>query len=67
MEPLYLNHAFFAFQGADFHGDDVYTANIVTSLLGGGGSFSSGGPGKVIDLSLLTFGRECTLDFIETC
>jgi mitochondrial-processing peptidase subunit alpha len=41
-----FNHVYVAFEGAGIHDDDVYTLATMQVLLGGGGSFSAGGPGK---------------------
>ncbi|KAJ3508614.1 hypothetical protein NLJ89_g5663 [Agrocybe chaxingu] len=41
-----LNHLYVAFEGLGIHDDDVYTLATMQVLLGGGGSFSAGGPGK---------------------
>ncbi|KAI0695619.1 Metalloenzyme, LuxS/M16 peptidase-like protein [Cytidiella melzeri] len=41
-----FNHLYLAFEGAGIHDDDVYTLATMQVLLGGGGSFSAGGPGK---------------------
>jgi processing peptidase subunit alpha len=40
-DQLYL-----AFEGVGIHDDDIYTLATMQVLLGGGGSFSAGGPGK---------------------
>ena len=41
-----FNHLYLAFEGVGIHDDDVYTLATMQVLLGGGGSFSAGGPGK---------------------
>ncbi|CAL1694437.1 unnamed protein product [Somion occarium] len=41
-----FNHLYLAFEGVGIHDDDVYTLATIQVLLGGGGSFSAGGPGK---------------------
>ena len=41
-----LNHLYVAFEGLGINDDDVYTLATMQVLLGGGGSFSAGGPGK---------------------
>ncbi|KAF8167378.1 mitochondrial processing peptidase [Crassisporium funariophilum] len=41
-----LNHLYIAFEGLGINDDDVYTLATMQVLLGGGGSFSAGGPGK---------------------
>ncbi|KAH9923669.1 LuxS/MPP-like metallohydrolase [Fomitopsis serialis] len=41
-----FNHVYLAFEGVGIHDDDVYTLATMQVLLGGGGSFSAGGPGK---------------------
>lgn len=41
-----FNHLYVAFEGVGIHDDDVYTLATMQVLLGGGGSFSAGGPGK---------------------
>ncbi|KAI0931563.1 hypothetical protein AcW1_001066 [Taiwanofungus camphoratus] len=41
-----FNHVYLAFEGVGIHHDDVYTLATIQVLLGGGGSFSAGGPGK---------------------
>ncbi|KAI0348272.1 hypothetical protein BDW22DRAFT_1350450 [Trametopsis cervina] len=41
-----FNHLYVAYEGVGIHDDDVYTLATIQVLLGGGGSFSAGGPGK---------------------
>ncbi|KAJ7610816.1 mitochondrial processing peptidase [Roridomyces roridus] len=41
-----FNHLYIAFEGAGIHDDDIYALATMQVLLGGGGSFSAGGPGK---------------------
>ncbi|KAF9270658.1 LuxS/MPP-like metallohydrolase [Marasmius fiardii PR-910] len=41
-----FDHLYVAFEGTGIHDDDVYTLATMQVLLGGGGSFSAGGPGK---------------------
>jgi processing peptidase subunit alpha len=41
-----FNHVYIAFEGVGIHDDDIYTLATIQVLLGGGGSFSAGGPGK---------------------
>jgi mitochondrial-processing peptidase subunit alpha len=41
-----FNHVYLAFEGVGIHDDDIYTLATMQVLLGGGGSFSAGGPGK---------------------
>ncbi|KAI0323006.1 LuxS/MPP-like metallohydrolase [Amylostereum chailletii] len=41
-----LNHIYIAFEGVGIHDEDVYDLATMQVLLGGGGSFSAGGPGK---------------------
>ncbi|KAH9947132.1 Metalloenzyme, LuxS/M16 peptidase-like protein [Amylocystis lapponica] len=41
-----FNHLYLAFEGVGIHDDDVYALATIQVLLGGGGSFSAGGPGK---------------------
>lgn len=39
-------HMYVAFEGLSIHDDDIYALATLQMLLGGGGSFSAGGPGK---------------------
>lgn len=41
-----FNHLYVAYEGFSMLDDDVYPTTIMQVLLGGGGSFSAGGPGK---------------------
>ena len=41
-----LNHLYVAYEGVGVNNDDVYAVAILQVLLGGGASFSAGGPGK---------------------
>ncbi|KAJ7786637.1 Metalloenzyme, LuxS/M16 peptidase-like protein [Mycena metata] len=41
-----FNHLYIAFEGAGICDDDIYALATMQVLLGGGGSFSAGGPGK---------------------
>ncbi|KAF8971699.1 Metalloenzyme, LuxS/M16 peptidase-like protein [Flammula alnicola] len=41
-----LGHLYVAFEGVGINDDDVYALAVMQVLLGGGGSFSAGGPGK---------------------
>lgn len=41
-----FNHVYVAFEGVGIHDDDIYIIATMQTLLGGGGSFSAGGPGK---------------------
>ncbi|KAF8910111.1 mitochondrial processing peptidase [Gymnopilus junonius] len=41
-----LNHLYIAFEGVGINDPDVYALATMQVLLGGGGSFSAGGPGK---------------------
>lgn len=41
-----FDHLYLAFEGVGIHDDDVYALATMQVLLGGGGSFSAGGPGK---------------------
>lgn len=43
---LEFTHVYVAFEGVSIHDDDVYALATLQILLGGGGSFSAGGPGK---------------------
>ncbi|THH18254.1 hypothetical protein EW146_g2693 [Bondarzewia mesenterica] len=42
-----FNHIYIAFEGVGIHDEDIYDLATMQVLLGGGGSFSAGGPGKV--------------------
>ncbi|KAH6917049.1 mitochondrial processing peptidase [Coprinopsis sp. MPI-PUGE-AT-0042] len=41
-----FNHLYVGYEGVGIHEDDIYTLATLQVLLGGGGSFSAGGPGK---------------------
>ncbi|KAF8140547.1 Metalloenzyme, LuxS/M16 peptidase-like protein [Boletus edulis] len=41
-----FDHLYLAFEGIGIHDEDIYTLATMQVLLGGGGSFSAGGPGK---------------------
>lgn len=41
-----FTHVYIAFEGVGINDDDVYATAILQMILGGGGSFSAGGPGK---------------------
>ena len=41
-----FDHLYLAFEGSGIHDQDIYTLATIQVLLGGGGSFSAGGPGK---------------------
>ncbi|KXN88857.1 Mitochondrial-processing peptidase subunit alpha [Leucoagaricus sp. SymC.cos] len=41
-----FNHLYIAYEGVGIHDDDIYALATMQVLLGGGGSFSAGGPGK---------------------
>ncbi|XP_006454151.1 hypothetical protein AGABI2DRAFT_189453 [Agaricus bisporus var. bisporus H97] len=41
-----FNHLYIAYEGIGIHDDDIYALATMQVLLGGGGSFSAGGPGK---------------------
>jgi len=41
-----FNHLYIAFEGVGILDEDIYTLATIQILLGGGGSFSAGGPGK---------------------
>lgn len=41
-----FNHIYISFEGVGIHDDDIYELATMQILLGGGGSFSAGGPGK---------------------
>lgn len=43
---LEFDHLYLAFEGSGIHDQDIYTLATIQVLLGGGGSFSAGGPGK---------------------
>ena len=41
-----FTHIHLAFEGLPIASDDIYALATLNTLLGGGGSFSAGGPGK---------------------
>lgn len=41
-----FNHVYLAWEGPGLHSPDIYAMATIQMLLGGGGSFSAGGPGK---------------------
>ena len=43
---LEFDHLYLAFEGSGIHDQDIYALATIQVLLGGGGSFSAGGPGK---------------------
>ncbi|KAF9245836.1 Metalloenzyme, LuxS/M16 peptidase-like protein [Melanogaster broomeanus] len=43
---LDFDQLYLAFEGVGIHDDDIYALATIQVLLGGGGSFSAGGPGK---------------------
>lgn len=43
---LEFDHVYLAFEGSGIHDQDIYALATIQILLGGGGSFSAGGPGK---------------------
>lgn len=43
---LDFTHVYVAFEGLSVHDEDIYALVTLQILLGGGGSFSAGGPGK---------------------
>ncbi|KAI0540884.1 peptidase M16 inactive domain-containing protein [Xylaria digitata] len=45
MQPTF-SHIHIAFEGLPIASDDIYALATLNTLLGGGGSFSAGGPGK---------------------
>ncbi|GBB90240.1 hypothetical protein RclHR1_17110004 [Rhizophagus clarus] len=47
-------HVYIAFEGLSIHDPDIYGLAILQMLLGGGGSFSAGGPGKGMYSRLFT-------------
>ncbi|CAG8604433.1 5247_t:CDS:2 [Funneliformis caledonium] len=57
---LFLNHPLpntyvnIAFEGLPVHDPDIYGLAVLQMLLGGGGSFSAGGPGKGMHTRLFT-------------
>lgn len=49
-----LNHLYIAYEGVGVNDDDVYVVATMQVLLGGGASFSAGGPGKGMYTRLYT-------------
>jgi processing peptidase subunit alpha len=49
-----FDHIYIAFEGVRLTHPDVYASAVLQTLLGGGGSFSSGGPGKGLYTRLYT-------------
>lgn len=49
-----FDHVYVAFEGVSIKDDDIYPMAVIQMLLGGGGSFSSGGPGKGMYTRLFT-------------
>lgn len=41
-----FHHIYVGFEGVDIMSDDIYKLAVLQMLIGGGGSFSAGGPGK---------------------
>ncbi|KAG1443525.1 hypothetical protein G6F56_010643 [Rhizopus delemar] len=51
---VFLNHVYLAFEGVSIDDPDIYALTTLQILLGGGGSFSAGGPGKGMYSRLFT-------------
>lgn len=49
-----FEHVYVAFEGVSIQDEDIYPMAVIQMLLGGGGSFSSGGPGKGMYTRLYT-------------
>lgn len=49
-----LDHLYIAYEGANINDDDVFPLAVMQVLLGGGASFSAGGPGKGLYSRLYT-------------
>ncbi|GAA5833512.1 hypothetical protein JCM5353_007947 [Sporobolomyces roseus] len=45
-KDLEFTHVYVGFEGLSIHDEDIYALATLQVLLGGGGSFSAGGPGK---------------------
>jgi processing peptidase subunit alpha len=45
-DDMLLTHAYLGFESLNLTDPDIYALNTLASMLGGGGSFSAGGPGK---------------------
>lgn len=43
---LEFTHVYIGFESMSIEDDDIYALSVLQTLLGGGGSFSAGGPGK---------------------
>ncbi|KAK9477558.1 Metalloenzyme, LuxS/M16 peptidase-like protein [Lipomyces japonicus] len=61
-----LVHVFVAFEGLSITDPDIYALATLQTLLGGGGSFSAGGPGKGMYSRLYTNVLN-RYGFVETC
>ncbi|CAG8453596.1 1005_t:CDS:2 [Paraglomus occultum] len=66
-EPtLPFTHMYVAFEGLSVHDPDIYILAALQTLLGGGGSFSAGGPGKGLHTRL--FKRVLSqYQWVESC
>ncbi|CAG8738756.1 7562_t:CDS:2, partial [Acaulospora morrowiae] len=53
-QALPHTHLYIAFEGLSIHDPDIYALTVLQMLLGGGGSFSAGGPGKGMYTRLFT-------------
>ncbi|KAI8904711.1 peptidase M16 inactive domain-containing protein, partial [Gorgonomyces haynaldii] len=53
-DDMYLSHVHVAFEAMGVNDPDTYSLSTLASLLGGGGSFSAGGPGKGMYTRLYT-------------
>ncbi|KAG8829355.1 Mitochondrial-processing peptidase subunit alpha [Serendipita sp. 399] len=53
-QGLDFEHVYVAFEGVSIRDPDIYPMAVIQMLLGGGGSFSSGGPGKGMYTRLYT-------------
>ncbi|KAI9492150.1 Metalloenzyme, LuxS/M16 peptidase-like protein [Zychaea mexicana] len=54
LEAAPLTHVYVAFEGLSINDSDIYSLATLQILLGGGGSFSAGGPGKGMYSRLFT-------------
>ncbi|KAK9485244.1 Metalloenzyme, LuxS/M16 peptidase-like protein [Lipomyces starkeyi] len=61
-----LAHIYIAFEGLSINDPDIYALATLQTLLGGGGSFSAGGPGKGMYSRLYTSVLN-RYGFLETC
>lgn len=61
-----LSYIYFGFEGLAVDDPDIYSVAILQTLLGGGGSFSAGGPGKGMYAKLYTQVLN-KYGFIENC